>query len=283
MRAPDRATPVSPRPPRGKAVCVSRVGGISRSGTTRRVALVAALVLSLLAGAVVVAAAAASAWRSPDSAALPTALTVLASAGAAALLVGLAGSIAAEAVAQLARPGRHHRGDSARRPGPAAPRFVQRLVAGLLGVAAVTSTGVTSVGGAAGAVEPVPVGAESLDPSWTADEALPAALPAVTSDHLDPGWTPAVPAPEPRSIASADLVSAAPREASTPDLDEVVVRRGDTLWDLAARTLPGTATDAEIAVEWPRWYAANADIVGPDPDLLLPGQRLRVPAGQVQR
>lgn len=57
----------------------------------------------------------------------------------------------------------------------------------------------------------------------------------------------------------------------------VVVRRGDTLWDLARRHLPAGATDAQIAREWPRWYAANRAVVGPDPGLLLPGQRLRVP------
>ena len=59
----------------------------------------------------------------------------------------------------------------------------------------------------------------------------------------------------------------------------MTVRRGDTLWDLAARGLGPAASDAEIAAEWPRWYAANRDVVGADPDLLLPGQQLLAPAG----
>ena len=55
------------------------------------------------------------------------------------------------------------------------------------------------------------------------------------------------------------------------------MHRGDTLWSIAARRLGEGATDAEVAAAWPRWYAANRDVVGPDPDLLLPGQVLHAP------
>ena len=54
-------------------------------------------------------------------------------------------------------------------------------------------------------------------------------------------------------------------------------RPGLALRSAAARGLPVDATDAEIAVEWPRWYRANREAVGPDPDRLLPGLRLRAP------
>ncbi|WP_425600034.1 hypothetical protein [Ornithinimicrobium sufpigmenti] len=37
----------------------------------------------------------------------------------------------------------------------------------------------------------------------------------------------------------------------------------------------------DIAEEWPRWYAANRELIGPDPDLILPGQELRIPAADV--
>jgi nucleoid-associated protein YgaU len=60
--------------------------------------------------------------------------------------------------------------------------------------------------------------------------------------------------------------------------DEVVVRRGDTLWGIAARRLGPSASDARIAAEWPRWYAANRAVIGDDPDRLRPGQRLQAPA-----
>ena len=60
--------------------------------------------------------------------------------------------------------------------------------------------------------------------------------------------------------------------------DHVVVRRGDTLWDIAARALGPDASVADIAASWPGWYAANRSTIGPDPDLILPGQLLRPPA-----
>jgi nucleoid-associated protein YgaU len=73
------------------------------------------------------------------------------------------------------------------------------------------------------------------------------------------------------------LVSS-PSRARQEAVGAVVVRRGDSLWDLAARHLGPDASAADIAAEWPRWYAANRHVIGPDPDLLLPGERL-VPPG----
>ena len=57
----------------------------------------------------------------------------------------------------------------------------------------------------------------------------------------------------------------------------VVVLRGDTLWSIAARHLGPGATAAEITVEWHRWLSANRDVIGADPDLILPGQELLPP------
>ncbi|WP_202874559.1 LysM peptidoglycan-binding domain-containing protein [Kribbella albertanoniae] len=57
----------------------------------------------------------------------------------------------------------------------------------------------------------------------------------------------------------------------------VTVAAGDTLWDLAARELGVQATNQEIAARWPQWYAANRQLIGADPNLILPGQVLRVP------
>jgi nucleoid-associated protein YgaU len=63
----------------------------------------------------------------------------------------------------------------------------------------------------------------------------------------------------------------------------VVVRRGDTLWTIAARQLGPDATDAEIAEQWPRWWRANRTRIGDDPDLLLPGQVLEAPTTEASR
>ena len=56
-----------------------------------------------------------------------------------------------------------------------------------------------------------------------------------------------------------------------------VVRRGDTLWDIAAARLGPGATAGDIAAAWPRWYAANRRLIGPDPSHIVPGQRLVPP------
>jgi resuscitation-promoting factor RpfA len=57
----------------------------------------------------------------------------------------------------------------------------------------------------------------------------------------------------------------------------VMVVRGDTLWDIAAARLGTNATNPEIAAEWPRWYAKNRELIGSNPDLIFPGQRLLPP------
>ncbi|MEV0289824.1 MULTISPECIES: LysM peptidoglycan-binding domain-containing protein [unclassified Kribbella] len=57
----------------------------------------------------------------------------------------------------------------------------------------------------------------------------------------------------------------------------VVVKPGDTLWSIAATELGPQATPQDIASRWPAWYAANRQLIGPDPDLIRPGQVLRIP------
>lgn len=60
-----------------------------------------------------------------------------------------------------------------------------------------------------------------------------------------------------------------------------VVQPGDTLWAIAEAHLGADPADADVAAAWPRWYAANADVIGPDPDRVLPGQALVAPATAV--
>lgn len=57
----------------------------------------------------------------------------------------------------------------------------------------------------------------------------------------------------------------------------VLVADGDCLWTIAARDLDPSATNSEIAAAWQRWYAANRTVIGADPDLIRPGQRLIAP------
>ena len=57
----------------------------------------------------------------------------------------------------------------------------------------------------------------------------------------------------------------------------VTVGAGDTLWDIAADRLGQDATTADIAAAWRRWFVANRQVIGDDPDLIYPGERLAPP------
>jgi len=71
------------------------------------------------------------------------------------------------------------------------------------------------------------------------------------------------------------------RDASDPNDASArgyVVRRGDTLWDIAARHLGPRATAVDISREWPAWYDANRAVIGPDPATIRPGELLSPPS-----
>lgn len=59
---------------------------------------------------------------------------------------------------------------------------------------------------------------------------------------------------------------------------EVVVRPGDSLWSIAASGLAADASDDAVISACRALYRANRPVVGPDPDLIRPGQRLRLPS-----
>jgi nucleoid-associated protein YgaU len=58
--------------------------------------------------------------------------------------------------------------------------------------------------------------------------------------------------------------------------EDVVVRPGDSLWQIARRHAPD-ASPAAVAAAVRALHRHNAEVIGPDPDLIHPGQRLRVP------
>jgi nucleoid-associated protein YgaU len=61
-----------------------------------------------------------------------------------------------------------------------------------------------------------------------------------------------------------------------PRHQAVVVRPGDTLWTLAEHDLPAGATDRQVSARWHAVYRRNRGVIGPDPDLILPGQVLKL-------
>jgi hypothetical protein len=98
----------------------------------------------------------------------------------------------------------------------------------------------------------------------------------------------APPAPEPRAAggtrpapptAGAPAVRpAATRRPAPTAAATVTVRPGDSLWSLVAGDLGPRATDRAVAAAWPSWWQANREVVGDDPDLLLPGTTLVRPS-----
>ena len=111
----------------------------------------------------------------------------------------------------------------------------------------------------------------------------PAPADPATADPAPLQPSPADPAPADPAPLQPSPVEPATAEPASPSTDVVVVAPGDSLWALAAEHLtepvPGAAgpTDAQVAAAWPRWWHANREVVGDDPDLLLVGQRLVVP------
>lgn len=92
----------------------------------------------------------------------------------------------------------------------------------------------------------------------------------------DPGRAPATVAEAIRGLPLPDRPYGR-LAAILADPKRVVVRPGDSLWAIAERHLGPQASAAAIETEWPRWYAANRALIGPDPDLITPGMVLHAP------
>ncbi|MCI2237897.1 LysM peptidoglycan-binding domain-containing protein [Paenibacillus sp. TRM 82003] len=203
------------------------------------------------------------------TASLADLLTGLCGAVAGLLLAALAGSVllaaGAEARERSHRPGRRSPA-LAPTASRAVPAPVRRVVALAVGLALGT--------GAASAASAAP---RALDAGWAAAAPqVPGHAVDSGDTHVvtDPGWAPL---PPPRTVAAVPAADLPGNARPAPAGDEVVVQRGDSLWSLA-RSLTGTdASPGDVLREQQRLYAANADVIGSDPDVLLPGQVLRLP------
>jgi LysM repeat protein len=125
-----------------------------------------------------------------------------------------------------------------------------------------------------------PAPSTTASPNPHAATAHPASIPAATVQ--------AGPGPQETtgtSPAAPDLAPPTPDAAHPPTRPSaalpapvvITVATGDSLWTIAARQLPGGSGDGAIDASWRAWYAANRAVIGPDPDVILPGQRLRAP------
>ena len=210
----------------------------------------------------------------PPSAWGPTALTralVLLACGAGALGAAwhaLSGALAVIALAGLAPSAR---GAGIRRAALRALHrwgapIMRRTTAGAL-VAAVAA-------GAPAMAAQAPGASDDLGWAPTASASAPA--------------EPAAPPPDPAAGAPSGETSAA--EAPSAPATTHRVNAGESLWSITQELLgagaAGAPTDpssggpsaqARVARAWPILYAANAESIGADPDLILPGTVLSVP------
>jgi hypothetical protein len=164
------------------------------------------------------------------------------------------------------------------------PAAARRLLAAALGVTLVTGVGAGTAAASPGTPAPPPAPIASLNLDWpttpaegSATAPRAAAPPGSAGSDGPRAATPRA-APPGSTATRSTPPFAAPRRSEPSD--EVVVQRGDSLWSIAARHLGSDATDEEIAGEWPRWWAANRHVVGDDPDLIKPGQRLLPPGAR---
>ncbi|KQN95209.1 hypothetical protein ASE96_03255 [Arthrobacter sp. Leaf69] len=162
--------------------------------------------------------------------------------------------------------------------GKFAPGFMRRLALAAVGLQLLTAPLATaSPAPSMSTASSLPVAASpapSASAAWTrtpdpAATGAPPGAPAVAH----PQWRPLPPVIEPGPLAGG------PRRLQQPAGRgvEVTVRSGDSLWGLSAARLGPYASDVDIALDWPRIYRANRDVIGDNPHLLRPGQVLRVP------
>jgi nucleoid-associated protein YgaU len=111
-------------------------------------------------------------------------------------------------------------------------------------------------------------GADHLPQDVMGTEARPPSPPSPDTTLVPlPGWLGGVPER-----------AAPPGSHSQPEPAVHVIRHGDTLWAIAEAHLPsGLRTNPVIDRYWRQLYAANRNVLGPDPDLIFPGTRITVP------
>lgn len=146
-----------------------------------------------------------------------------------------------------------------------------------------------------GPSEPVPGVPTEVDSPGPGPVPVPTASPAgtPTTDHpptvpptaTGPATAPSAVEPKAAGPIPTHPTPTHPTPITAPPVrpaaSVVIVRAGDSLWRIAARYLPAGADARTIDAAWRQWYATNRALIGPDPDLILPGQQLRAPDAEV--
>lgn len=120
-----------------------------------------------------------------------------------------------------------------------------------------------------------PQGAEETTATEDAEGSAPPIGWTTPDPAEDTAAGPVTPAASPPKQGHESTHSTAPPEQA-PVI--IVVRRGDTLWQIAEHALgPGADDPAAVARAVHRIHTRNLDEIGPDPDHIEPGQRLVLP------
>lgn len=120
--------------------------------------------------------------------------------------------------------------------------------------------------------------ARRLAPPWLAATLSTSALLLASNAHANPADLDGLPLPDRAPAAATAPASPVPPSDSSASVATVVVQAGDCLWALAREHTQVSATDHDIARLTSVWHATNREVIGPDPDVLHPGQVLRVPS-----
>jgi hypothetical protein len=190
------------------------------------------------------------------------------------------------ATALLERTGHHA---AARATGRLSPVFMRRLAMAAVGIQllaaplahadALPAGGPSSGNGSSvsAAWAPLTDPRPALPATHTAGSGT-AETPVADGSRVEPQWKPRVPVVEPGLVVPLPARASAWATAGPAGAHrEVAVRPGESLWAIAARELGPGASEVEIAARWPLWYQANREVIGPDPDVLRPGQLLSPP------
>ena len=234
----------------------------------------------------------------PPSAWGPTALTralVLLACGAGALGAAWHALSGALAVIALAGPAPSARGAGIRR---AALRALHRWGAPIMRRTAAGALVAAVAAGAPAMAAQAPGASDDLGWAPTASASAPAEPAPAPGPDASPGAEPAAPPPDPAAGAPSGETSAAEAPAGDTPAAEAPsapatthqVSAGESLWSITQELLDagaagaptdpssgGPSAQARVARAWPILYAANAESIGADPDLILPGTVLSVP------
>lgn len=187
--------------------------------------------------------------------------------------------------------------------GAFAPAFMRRLVITVLGLnlLAAPLANAAEVPGVdprwhGATVATAPATANAPAPQTTPTTAQDP-LPVHTGEAVEPQWVPRsaetnpdlMVRPDSRQESSANGAASAPGETASNipggesarlgGENEVVVKKGDSLWSIVATALGPYASDVDVAATWPDWYRANRETIGANPHVIFPGQILHAPLG----